>query len=78
MSKRKLTILVEKGIVRGWDDPRLPTIEGLRRRGYTPEGINTLCERVGITRASNLIAKSYVYIYIIIIFYLFILFLKIS
>merc|ERR1712100_190570 len=59
MSKRKLTILVEKGIVRGWDDPRLPTIEGLRRRGYTPEGINTLCERVGITRASNLIAKSY-------------------
>jgi len=59
MSKRKLTLLVEKGIVRGWDDPRLPTIEGLRRRGYTPGGINTLCERVGITRASNLIAQSY-------------------
>ena len=60
MSKRKLTLLVEKGIVRGWDDPRLPTIEGLRRRGYTPGGINTLCERVGITRASNLIAQSFV------------------
>ena len=48
MSKRKLTLLVEEGIVRGWDDPRLPTIEGLRRRGYTPAGINDLCERVGI------------------------------
>jgi len=56
MSKRKLTLLVEEGIVRGWDDPRLPTIEGLRRRGYTPAGINDLCERVGITRASNLIS----------------------
>jgi len=58
MSKRKLTTLVDNGIVCGWDDPRLPTIEGLRRRGYTPNGINSLCERVGITRASNLISQS--------------------
>lgn len=58
MSKRKLTLLVEKGIVSGWDDPRLPTIEGFRRRGYTPGGINLLCEKVGITRSQNLIDQS--------------------
>jgi len=58
MSKRKLTTLVEEGYVNGWDDPRLPTIEGLRRRGYTPEGINSFCEKIGITRASNLISQS--------------------
>ena len=56
MSKRKLTTLVEEGYVSGWDDPRLPTIEGLKRRGYTPQAINNFCERIGITRASNLIS----------------------
>eukprot|EP01094_Clydonella_sp_ATCC50884_P008021 TRINITY_DN1729_c1_g1_i2.p1 TRINITY_DN1729_c1_g1~~TRINITY_DN1729_c1_g1_i2.p1 ORF type:complete len:466 (-),score=162.87 TRINITY_DN1729_c1_g1_i2:341-1738(-) len=55
MSKRRIIKLVESGIVRGWDDPRLATIVGLRRRGYTPEAIKDLCERVGITRSENLI-----------------------
>jgi glutaminyl-tRNA synthetase len=58
MSKRKLTLMVDQRIVHGWDDPRMPTIEGLRRRGYTPEGINNFCERVGITRASNMISHA--------------------
>jgi len=55
MSKRKLTELVERKIVNGWDDPRLPTIDGLRRRGYTPEAINNFCEKVGITRNSGFV-----------------------
>jgi glutaminyl-tRNA synthetase len=50
MSKRKLLTLVERGEVRGWDDPRMPTIAGLRRRGYTPEAIRDFCERVGVTK----------------------------
>jgi len=52
-SKRKLTQLVEEGHVHGWDDPRLPTIAGLRRRGYTPTALQTFCERIGITKADN-------------------------
>lgn len=56
MSKRKLTKLVSAGIVDGWDDPRLPTLEGLRRKGYTADAINAFCEKVGITRAENLIS----------------------
>ncbi|MDR1756790.1 MAG: glutamine--tRNA ligase/YqeY domain fusion protein [Culturomica sp.] len=50
MSKRKLLELVEKGFVSGWDDPRMPTISGLRRRGYTPESIRLFAEKVGVAR----------------------------
>jgi len=53
MSKRKLTDLVTKNLVRGWDDPRLPTINGLRRRGYTAEAINNFVDTVGVTRRGN-------------------------
>ncbi|AQS57939.1 glutamine--tRNA ligase/YqeY domain fusion protein [Desulforamulus ferrireducens] len=51
MSKRKLKKLVDEGYVRGWDDPRMPTISGLRRRGYTPESIRDFCERIGVAKA---------------------------
>lgn len=51
MSKRKLRQLVEQGYVGGWDDPRMPTISGLRRRGYTPEAIRDFCERIGVAKA---------------------------
>ena len=50
MSKRKLRALVEGGLVSGWDDPRMPTISGMRRRGYTPEAIRSFCEEVGIAK----------------------------
>jgi len=50
MSKRKLLELVEKKLVAGWDDPRLPTIKGLRRRGYTPEAIRTFCDHIGVAK----------------------------
>ena len=53
MSKRKLLELVEGGQVEGWDDPRLPTIAGLRRKGYTPESIVTFCDQVGIAKANS-------------------------
>ena len=53
MSKRKLTRLVEEGIVEGWDDPRMPTIAGLRRRGYTPAAIREFCDRIGVTKSDN-------------------------
>jgi glutaminyl-tRNA synthetase len=53
MSKRKLRLLVEKGLVRGWDDPRMPTIAGLRRRGYTPEAIRDFCERIGVAKRNS-------------------------
>lgn len=55
LSKRKINVLVKKGIVRGFDDPRLLTLAGLRRRGYTPEAINRFCDLVGITRSMNVI-----------------------
>jgi len=55
MSKRKLLRLVEDGVVDGWDDPRMPTISGLRRRGFTPESIRTFCDRVGIAKRENVI-----------------------
>lgn len=54
-SKRKLATLVEDGIVAGWDDPRMPTIAGMRRRGYTPAAIRDFCSRVGITKKENII-----------------------
>jgi glutaminyl-tRNA synthetase len=53
MSKRKLLALVQEGSVRGWDDPRMPTIVGMRRRGYTPEAIRAFCERIGVARREN-------------------------
>lgn len=53
MSKRKLRTLVEKGLVSGWDDPRMPTISGLRRRGYTPESIRDFCERIGVAKSNS-------------------------
>ncbi len=55
MSKRKLLELVEKEIVSGWDDPRLPTIAGLRRRGYTPESILNFCEQIGVAKANSVV-----------------------
>ena len=58
MSKRKLMQLVNDGLVSGWDDPRMPTISGLRRRGYTPESIREFCERIGIAKRENLIELS--------------------
>ncbi|MCI9678251.1 MAG: glutamine--tRNA ligase/YqeY domain fusion protein [Oscillospiraceae bacterium] len=53
MSKRKLRLLVEEGKVSGWDDPRMPTLSGLRRRGYTPASIRSFCERIGVAKASS-------------------------
>ena len=53
MSKRKLRELVEKGYVSGWDDPRMPTLCGLRRRGYTPSSIRNFCERIGVAKVSS-------------------------
>lgn len=55
MSKRRLLELVQKGIVNGWDDPRMPTISGLRRRGYTPASIRMFAERVGVAKRDNII-----------------------
>jgi glutaminyl-tRNA synthetase len=55
MSKRKLLQLVEEKYVDGWDDPRMPTISGLRRRGYTPGAIREFCERIGVARRENMI-----------------------
>ncbi len=53
MSKRKFIQLVEGGYVRGWDDPRMPTISGLRRRGYTPESVRNFCDRIGVAKAAS-------------------------
>lgn len=54
-SKRKLKQLVDEGIVSGWDDPRMPTIAGMRRRGYTPEGLRDFSERVGVTKVDSVV-----------------------
>ncbi len=58
MSKRKLLQLVEKNIVSGWDDPRMPTISGLRRRGYTPDAIKNFVNAVGVAKRDNIIDVS--------------------
>ncbi len=55
LSKRKLIELVERGQVTGWDDPRMPTIAGMRRRGYTPEAIRTFCERIGVAKNDSIV-----------------------
>ncbi|MCA9481905.1 MAG: glutamine--tRNA ligase, partial [Nitrospira sp.] len=55
MSKRKLLQLVEEGHVSGWDDPRLPTLKGLKRRGYTPAAIRNFCERIGVAKRDSVI-----------------------
>jgi glutaminyl-tRNA synthetase len=53
MSKRRLMELVEQGVVTGWNDPRMPTLSGLRRRGYTPESIRSFCERIGVAKRDS-------------------------
>ena len=58
MSKRKLLQLVKEGHVSGWDDPRMPTISGMRRRGYTPESIRAFCDKVGVAKRENVIDMS--------------------
>jgi glutaminyl-tRNA synthetase len=55
LSKRKLIKLVQEGHVKGWDDPRMPTISGMRRRGYPPEAIRAFCERIGVAKRENLV-----------------------
>jgi glutaminyl-tRNA synthetase len=59
MSKRKLLLLVKDKHVRGWDDPRMPTISGLRRRGYTPEAIRAFCERIGVSKYEGTIEMAW-------------------
>lgn len=59
MSKRKLRLLVEENFVNGWDDPRMPTISGLRRRGYTPESIREFCEQIGVAKRDSTVALSF-------------------
>jgi len=53
LSKRKLLLLVQEGVVSGWDDPRMPTLSGMRRRGYTPEAIRAFCERIGVAKRDS-------------------------
>jgi glutaminyl-tRNA synthetase len=55
LSKRKLLGLVEEGLVNGWDDPRMPTISGIRRRGYTPESIRNFCDRIGVAKRDSVV-----------------------
>lgn len=59
MSKRKLRLLVEENRVNGWDDPRMPTLCGLRRRGYTPKSIRNFCERIGVAKAASTVEYSF-------------------
>ena len=59
MSKRKLRFLVEEGRVSGWDDPRMPTLRGMRRRGYTPASIRNFCERIGVAKATSTVEYAF-------------------
>ena len=59
MSKRKLRKLVEEGIVSGWDDPRMPTLCGLRRRGFTPKAIRNFCDRIGVAKSASVVEYSF-------------------
>lgn len=59
LSKRKLRQLVEKGVVSGWDDPRMPTLVALRRRGYTPQAIRSFCDRIGVSKALSTVEYSF-------------------
>ncbi len=59
MSKRKLRFLVEEGRVSGWDDPRMPTLRGMRRRGYTPASIRNFCERIGVAKAASTVEYAF-------------------
>lgn len=59
MSKRKLKLLVDEHVVDGWDDPRMPTIAGLRRRGFTPESIRNFCREIGVTKSNGVIDSKY-------------------
>lgn len=59
MSKRKLRLLAENGVVDGWDDPRMPTLSGLRRRGYTPLSIRNFCERIGVSKVNSVVEYSF-------------------
>ena len=59
LSKRKLRLLVEEGRVSGWDDPRMPTLSGLRRRGYTPRSIRNFCERIGVAKSTNTVEYAF-------------------
>ena len=59
MSKRKLRLLVEEGRVSGWDDPRMPTLCGLRRRGYTPKSVRNFCERIGVAKAASTVEYAF-------------------
>ena len=58
MSKRKLLTLVQEGHVAGWDDPRMPTLAGMRRKGYTPESIRDFCERIGVAKSNSTVAMA--------------------
>ncbi|MGJ8524752.1 Glutamine--tRNA ligase [Halomonadaceae bacterium LMG 33818] len=60
-SKRKLKLLVDEGIVNGWDDPRMPTVAGLRRRGYTPASLRKFCDMTGISRSANVVDIAMLY-----------------
>ncbi len=59
MSKRKLRNLVETGVVSGWDDPRMPTLSGLRRRGYTPQSIRNFCDRIGVSKVDSTVSSDF-------------------
>lgn len=61
MSKRFLKKLVDEGKVMGWDDPRMPTLSGMRRRGYPPQALKNFCERVGVAKANSVVEESYLY-----------------
>ena len=59
MSKRKLRTLVDEGYVDGWDDPRMPTLCGLRRRGYTPKAIRSFCDKIGVSKVNSIVDYSF-------------------